>query len=252
MSKPTVLISLESPIESDPKPFGRRVIETLVHTEERLAPEFLSESERFSERYVGIDDFVENWWGRNADLYVDGRFLSSSSSGPMWKRKSQPAGRGMIHHGGVNLKGNRINSSIWLESRWAKDIAYSSLFDAWVDLYRPSVGMLHLFTDRELSFLNDETGSWFKNGSFGGPAKPGIPNLGWSMAFGSDYAEGVDVAGIKADGFPIDDFGGLVVVRVTDYISDVVDDFPHFSRRRAKLKTFFPQGLFWITEEPET
>ncbi len=98
--------------------------------------------------------------------------------------------------------------------------------------------------------LHSEEGSWFETGSFGGPAKPGLPNMGWAMAYGESYAAEVDVARIKSAGFPVDEVDGVTIVRVTDKLSDVVDDFDYFSRRRAELKAMFRPDLFWIKEEP--
>ena len=84
----------------------------------------------------------------------------------------------------------------------------------------------------------------FRVGSFGGLAKPDLPSMGWAMAYGTTYAAEVDVARIREGGFPVDEFDGVTIVRVTDKLSDVVDDFEYFSRRRAQLKSLFRPGLF--------
>lgn len=70
------------------------------------------------------------------------------------------------------------------------------------------------------------------------------------MAFGADHATDFDAARIRAGGFPVDEIDDVTIIRVTDKLSDVVDDFDYFSRRRAELKSLFRPGLFWITEEP--
>jgi hypothetical protein len=114
----------------------------------------------------------------------------------------------------------------------------------------PSIGMIHLFTDNERQQSQGGAAASFAAGSFGGPAKPGAPNVGWAMAYGAEYLPEVDVSRIKAAGFPVDKRDSFVVVRVTENLSDVVDDFPHFSRRRAELKSLFRPDLFWIKDEP--
>jgi len=70
------------------------------------------------------------------------------------------------------------------------------------------------------------------------------------MAYGPSYAAEVDTARIKAAGFVADERDGVTIVRVTDKLSDVVDDFERFSRRRAELKALFRPDLFWIKGEP--
>jgi len=90
----------------------------------------------------------------------------------------------------------------------------------------------------------------FEVGSFGGRFNPGIPNIGWAMAYGKEYTADVDFARIRAAGFAVDDRGENSIVRVTENLSDVVDDFADFSRRRAELKTMFRPEFFRIHDEP--
>lgn len=73
--------------------------------------------------------------------------------------------------------------------------------------------------------------------------------MGWAMAYGPGYAAEVDTARIRARGFPVDEIDGVSIIRVTDKLSDVVEDFEYFSRRRVELKSLFRPSLFWITEE---
>ena len=110
--------------------------------------------------------------------------------------------------------------------------------------------MLHLFTDVERATWRTEDDSWFETGSFGGSAKPGIPNIGWAMAYGREYASEVDADRISAAGFPVDYVGDVVIVRITKNLSDVVYDFEHFATKRAELKQLFRPDLFWVEDEP--
>lgn len=80
--------------------------------------------------------------------------------------------------------------------------------------------------------------------------KPGLPNIGWAMAYGKAYESEIDATRIRAAGFSVEQQDGVSVVRVTENLSDVADDFEKFSRRRAELKSLFRPDLFWITEEP--
>ncbi len=70
------------------------------------------------------------------------------------------------------------------------------------------------------------------------------------MAYGEGYAQEVDSERIRAHGFPVEVRNGVIIVRVTERLSDVIEDFPLFSRRRAELKSLFRPELFWIENEP--
>lgn len=250
MSKPTILISLDSYAETASESIGRSFIQTLCNEDYRLVPEKLSTTESYKDPFLGIDDFLANWWAIPVKTTANGQARPDSFDGPAWVRRTNLVGRGYINHGLTDMKNKKHPSRIWFESRWAKDVDFSHLFDAWVHLLQADIGMLHIYTDAEKDSLQTEDGSWFETGSFGGPAKPGLPNIGWAMAYGKSSAYEVDVGRISAAGFPVDEMNGVIVVRVTESLADVVNDFAQFSRRRAELKTLFRPDLFWIKQEP--
>lgn len=247
MSKPTVLISIETWVHTEARDFGREFMQCLLDTDARLVPELVSTSETFKEPFVCVDDFLANWWAMPVQTHIGGRLTGESLWGPMWKRKSALASRGMVNHGLINLKGQRIPSTLWFESRWHPAVDFERLFDRWVTLSRPSVAMLHLFTDAEPQ--QGGAASSFAAGSFGGPAKPGLPNIGWAMAYGEEYSSEVDPARLKACGYAVRVSDQITTVQVTEALSDVSDDFLRFSQRRSALKGLFRPELFWITEE---
>ena len=249
MAKPKLLISIHTTMETTPRAFGRRFMELLLQRDRRLTPEGLSTTERYKDPFVDLDNFVDHWWAMPDNLYVDGRLSAELVSGPAWIRRSSLVSRGMVSHGFINQKNVRIQSRLWFESHWAADIDFFGLFCDWIALSKPSIGMLHLFTDAESRTLVDADASWFRSGSFGGPAKPGLPNIGWAMAYGREYAAEVDVSGIRAAGFLVDEIGDALIVRVTERMSDLAENFAQFSCRRAELKSRFRPELFWIKDE---
>jgi len=250
LPKPTVLISIDTYVETVTEAFGRSFIQSLCDEDVRLVPEKLSVTENYKDPFLGIDDFVTNWWAVSEEMRVDGCLVGEAVQGPAWKRKSALVSRGMIEHGFTNRKNDKISSALWYECRWAKYINFEHLFKNWVELSSPEIGMLHVFTEPELHWQDYAADMSFRVGTLGGAAELGIPNMGWAMAYGKGYAAEVDAARIRAAGFPVDEQGGVTVVRVTEKLSDVVDDFDRFSRRRAKLKALFRPDMFWIREEP--
>ena len=250
MPKPTILIAIDTYAETESESYGRSFIQSLCNEDPRLVPERLSTEESYKDSFLGVEDFVANWWAIPVKTTVDGQARPDSFDGPSWMRKSSLIGRGMINHGITDIKYQKHPSSIWFESRWAKDVDFNHLFEAWRELSHPDIAMLHLFTEPEMHWQDYDADMSFRVGSFGGPAKPGLSNIGWAMAYGKGHAHEVDVARIKAAGFPVDERDGVIVVRVTESLADVVNDFDHFSRRRAELKALFRPDLFWIKEEP--
>ncbi len=102
--------------------------------------------------------------------------------------------------------------------------------------------MLHYFTAPELqpNMVNDS----FQIGSFNAALKPDVPNAGWAMFYGNEFAESVDADRITNAGFPIEKIGDGYLVRVTENIQDIVTDFRMFAHRRTELKSLFPEGFF--------
>lgn len=223
---------------------------SLCNEDARLVPEKLSTTENYKDPFLGIDDFLTNRWALREEMRVDDQWAGEVIQGPTWKRKSALASRGMVEHGFINRKNHKISSALWFESRWAKDVDFDHLFDAWVRLSHPEIAMLHVFTEPELHSQDHAADMSFRAGSFGNGTKPGLPNMGWAMAYGAGYAAEVNVARIQAAGFCVEVQEGVTIVRVTENLSDVVDDFDHFSQRRAELKTLFRPDLFWIKDEP--
>jgi hypothetical protein len=251
MRKPTILISIDTYALTEAEDFGRSFIQSLCDEDPRLIPEKLaSGDERYKDPFLGIDDFLANWWAIPVKTTVDGQSRPDSFDGPAWVRKSSLASRGMVEHGATDLRYHRHTSGLWFECRWAKDVGFNHLFDAWVQLSHPDIAMLHVFTESELQWEDQKSDRSFKLGVLSGGPQQGLPNMGWAMAYGKDYATEVDAARIRAAGFAVDEHDGVIVVRVTEKLSDVVDDFERFSWRRAELKALFRPGLFWIRDEP--
>jgi hypothetical protein len=106
--------------------------------------------------------------------------------------------------------------------------------------------MLHHFSDPELG--SNEKNNSFQIGSFNSALKPDVPNIGWAMFFGDEFAGDVDAERIVASGFPLEKLSNGYLLRVTNELQDVVSDFPLFSKRRAELKKLFKDDFFLIKD----
>jgi len=250
MARPNVLISIEATKETEVRSYGAQFMQSLLDEDPRLVPELVSTSERFRDPFVDLDTFVKDWWAIPIKTYVDDRLVGQRFGGPHWKRRSALANRGMVAHGLTNLKGQRTPSTLWFQSRWDRSVDFFHLFEAWVEQANPDIGMLHVFGNAELVEPRSNAATSFSVGSFGGKAKPGLPNMGWAMAYGTGFAHEVNFVGIENAKFPIHRVNDVVVVRITENLADVVENFHFFLKRRAELKQFFRSDLFWIREGP--
>jgi hypothetical protein len=252
--KPNIRISLQTSADISSAEVGRAFIEALC-ADARLTPDRISITEPVREPYGGIEDFVANWWAMPSQGYSDGKLVSDWVSGPMFKRVASIKNAGKIRHRTFSFDNRLSPGHIWWDCNWDSSINVEDLFDVWSTLLNPDVAMLHIYTSTEREVVDfSREDDRFSLGVFGGPMMPQIPNIGWAMAFGPgdmNYLQDVDVPRIRAAGFAVDERDGFVVVRVTDKLSDVVDDFAHFSRRRAELKALFRPDLFSIKLEPD-
>ena len=226
---------------------GEKLIDSLSMSGGLLLPELVSHNaDKFTEPFLGSTS-CESVWASKASIRANGT-LSDFYQDFAWKRKKAIKSSGSVVHTSRNFRGQLVPGSISLNAAFSDKVDWYSLFQAWCEIFPPQLGMLHPFTGPELS-PTEKNGS-FQIGSFNSALKPDIPNIGWGMFYGDEFAQEVNADLIAASGFPIDRIGDGYLVRVTNSIQDVVDDFPLFSKRRAELKSLFREGLFLINYEP--
>lgn len=107
--------------------------------------------------------------------------------------------------------------------------------------------MLHVFSGPELDAARKNDS--FQIGSFNASLRPEVPDMGWAMYFGDEFSESFEVDRVAASGFRVERFSNGDLVTVVESIEEVVNDFSRFSRRRAELKSMFPDGFFLVNSE---
>jgi hypothetical protein len=162
----------------------------------------------------------------------------------------------------ANFEHNNIENNA--HSAWGRLWGISD-YDAsvdWLPIFRrccidmnAEVGALHVFSNIEeppsdTSYKFKTQFRSFKAGAFASRFGLSIPNIAWAMFFGPSLASKVDVQGIIAAGFDIEPVERGFFLKITDKLSDVVNDFSAFSMRRQQVRKFFPKGMFEISEEP--
>ena len=244
MPTPTVLISIEALTDVSSVEVGRKFMKTLCEVDPRLQPEQVAFSEEYKDPFISIDDFAENWWRSGGAMTLGDRYVGEAVFGPFWRRKSGLTNRGFVKHADLRDPRYLIPSTVWFQSRWNKIVDFERLFEGWVKLTSPDIGMLHLFTEPEQG-RRDSNYKDFQLGYFGRPEE-GVPNLGWAMVFGERYDGMYDKSGIVSAGYSVSELGNATIIRVTDKLGDVFENFDNFSLRRANLRSYFRPDFCWI------
>lgn len=236
-----IQISIKTKAETVGWDVGSQFFESFNLNDGLLAPEFVSKS--WGETVTPFEGAsqAEALWAEKAVMRSDGS-CSEFFLDFVWKRKRTAKSSGYVQHTKRNIRSQIIPGGIYLNSAFSDKIDWYHLFKVWCEIFPPQLGMLHHFTEPELqpNMLNDS----FQIGSFNAALKPDVPNAGWAMFYGNEFAEKVNAERIADAGFPIEMIGDGYLVRVTNDIQDIVADFQIFSERRAELKRLFPEGFF--------
>lgn len=247
--KPYIKIAIRTKAETIDWGVGEKLIDSLNLNDGLLLPEQVSHNaDKFTEPFLG-KVLCEGVWASKASMRVNGA-LSDFYQDFAWRRKKTIKSSGSVVHSSRNIRGQVVPGSISLSATCGDKVDWYSLFKTWCEIFPPQLGMLHLFTYPEIG-PSEKNGS-FQIGSFNSALKPDVPNIGWAMFYGDEFAQEVDVDQIAASGFPVEKLGNGYLVKVTNSIQDVVDDFSLFSMRRAELKSLFREGFFLIKQEPST
>lgn len=245
--KSYIQVAIRTKIETTGWGVGEKLIDSLSLNGGLLLPEQVSDNpDKFTESFLE-KALCERIWAAKGSSRANG-VLSDFYQGFAWRRKKSIKSLGSVVHAFRNARGQRVPGEIAFKAAYSDKVDWYSLFKVWCEIFPPQLAMLHPFTDPELNPA-ERTGS-FQIGSFNAALKPDIPNVGWGMFYGDEFSQEVNADLIAASGFPVERIGNGYLVRVTNNIQDVVDDFSLFSKRRAELKRLFREGLFLIKEEP--
>lgn len=189
----------------------------------------------------------------------------------LWKRRRAIHSDGFFRHAHRDSKWGPLQAALSFRAEHRADVDWLGLFRTWRRVTRAPVGMLHILTQWENSQIVlkptwaadpsieraiDEERRWanawlnFSIASFGGVRQVALSNIAWAMHYGPDLAHLLNEPALTATGVPVEPLNGGRLVRVTEGINDLADDFPAFSRRRAEMKRIFPPGPFVIADEP--
>jgi hypothetical protein len=239
--KPYIQISIRTRAETIDWKIGEKLIDSLCASGDLLLPEKISHNaDKISEDFLGKVE-SERYWAEKASISFNGT-LSDFYQDFAWRRRKAIKSAGRIVHTKRNLRAQIVPGSINFRSEYSDRADWYEIFSLWCRIFPPQLGMLHVFTKPELG-ANLRNNS-FQIGSFNAALRPEVPDIGWAMFYGDEFSSEVNAALVEDSGFAIERFDGGYLVRVTNNIQDVVDDFPLFESRRLELKNLFRKGLF--------
>lgn len=225
---------------------GSQVLSVFSERGSKLIPESLFQWESKISNFESVPA-CEKYWAQMATMQVQGSKMEFPI-GLRWKRKKVAKYDAEISHTHKNMKGEQIDGSLIVQAEFNSKVDWLSVFREACLAMRANYALLHVFHESETVNVRSGTSeSYFLSGVL---HRGMIPNIGWSVFYGEEFAGSVDVDRIASAGFPIEKIGSGYLVRVTENIQDVVNDFPLFSRRRAELKALFREGFFLIQDEP--
>ncbi len=245
--KSYIQMSIRTKIETADWTIGERLVESLGLSGKWLLPEQISHNaDKFSGELIGSGS-IEDCWASKEVIEING-VQSAFYRDFAWRRRRSIKSVGSVVHTFKNMIGQVVPGSISLRASYSDEIDWALIFKRWCEIFRPQLGMLHVFTAPELR--SDEINGSFQIGSFNSALNPEIPNIGWSMFYGDEFSREVDCERMNLEGFSAESLMGGYLVKVTGEIGDVISDFPLFSQRRADLKRLFRSDLFLVDCEP--
>ncbi|GFM84116.1 hypothetical protein PSCICN_48080 [Pseudomonas cichorii] len=239
--KQYIQMSIRTRVDTFEWEYGEKFISSLYGDGGIFLPEQISNNaDKFVDLFVDKAGCRKYWEGVGS-VRVNG-VASPFHEDFAWRRKKAVKSKGYVRHKTTNVRSQIVPGSINFRSDCSEKINWYLLFRTWCEIFSPQLGCLHQFAGIELDPIRKNDS--FQIGSFNAALRPDVPNIGWAMFYGDEFAEAVDVEKIAAAGFPIEKINNGYLVRVTEELQSVVSDFSFFFKRRADLKALFREGFF--------
>jgi hypothetical protein len=253
MIKAQVRLSIATEKDLSDWSYGKQFLETMIATDPRLTPKKIGFTE--AKHAFETVESAQPYWGKITKLTLSdkGRILETSEvpSQFSWKRNAAIRHWGYADFPWRNKYGNLFYGGFGFSGTFDAKPDWLELFKTLCEMSEAAFGVLHLLTERETVMIGKTQVSPYYSSVGGMVLRIGIPNLAWATFFGAPFAKEVDAKNLRSHGYRVEGVAGGYLVLVSDKLTDILDDFPEFSRRRAALKQLFRDGLFRIKDEPD-
>lgn len=272
--RPKIAIGITTYSNISDREFGAAIYEAHEETTKRLVPNKIriwskkhdvSSAEDFGSLWLTVMPF-EKREGKGPDK---GKLLDKGELrvGAEWSRTGPLAGRGSVKFR-PDVDHSRYDT-LSIEFNYDPKIDWYGLFKRLVDICQPAYGMLHLFTDSELSryegkdylecfngplvgedsFTSWKTseGTWRRLDKWQLAERRTyrfLPQLSWANYFGLEFDGEVDAMRRRAVAEADQGIENGRFLHITESISDVLGRSELFDAKRERLKSYFSDGFF--------
>jgi hypothetical protein len=245
VAKPFIRISINPRRDTTQWNFGKDLLQTLVHTDRRLTPEFISNDERKRIPFTGVED-CRKFWAPLAQVRSENMPTFEFPLSFFWSRRREVKGKGNVAHARVPSQGNTpALGKVTLEKAPSPKISWRQLFETLCAISDPFFGMLHLFTKDELGYAPfDSPESDFRGGPVGAVIRRGIPELPWGMFVSDEQKVVANWEELRRNGLEIVRIEGGTFLFLTNDIFDIERSFQSFQLRREQAKAQFQRDSF--------
>lgn len=192
----------------------------------KLKPEFADSTEPLNTKILTLEDALPIWM---SDWFF-------------WKRKTAPKAEGAVlgktRFGYCDLKfefAHDANSNM------------DAFFKAMAIAAGAEFGYLHIMSKNEFNrpLATHEAAYGFRMGAFGRFLSEKWANLGWATIFGPQQSIILPLEALTDAGFTIERWeGGVIQLKLTPNITDIINDYDFFEARRKLAKVIIGEDRF--------
>lgn len=223
--KPYVEIYLQTFQDTLPEDFGKQMFSLIWQEDPLLAPQKFGPTTRNRKSYINIDQMM-SFWPRDIEV---------------WKRDKKLKNLGVFLHSEQTNFG--LNPGVLtLKSDYSPEINWLNKFEDLCMLFKPELGMMHLYTEFECRKENSTRD--FREANFGSIWSPTIPGLGWVFVAGGKYYKDLKESALSFDGIELIDSGDYIVFKIAKSDAEIIKKYNDFHNRRASLIGELPKRHF--------
>jgi hypothetical protein len=192
----------------------------------------------------------EKHWGGTAVYRPTNQGLIESLWPFVWSRKINPYGYGSVNFAKQTVRGNWVAGYSSVKGEFVPASDPLPFLRWWCQTWDAEAATLHLLGSDEQ--VRDRFGDFVSPCYMpvgGNILQNQLENICWATFFGPRFAKETNFLKLRDEGFCVEELAGGYLVVMSDHITDVLSDFPAFSRRRVELKAKFRPDLFKIKYE---
>ncbi len=246
---------------------GRRILQALWDTSDRLAPErasiFWANPKDYRERGIAIsspDDLRDRW---STEVHGEGDGKTWSKPAPIhWRRRAPTQYDAEARRGFSRDDGAVIPSRLSLHAKAIRKVDWYGLFVRWCEIADPFLGFVTLGDqgpgvvwregDRVYSSRSVTMKNYYRMGeSYYENDELVIGALPWAMFWGEGFLDFLDWDGLEKAGFAIQPCASGSILRLTDSAEDVLDRLGDVFKARERAETFAREGLIAPPAKPK-